>query len=100
MRDENKTKPQLSNELTGLRQRIAELEKVEIECLQVEETLRRERDLMGQIMQTSPAGIAVVDRRGQITFANPQAERVLGLTRDKITNLTYNAPEWHITSYN
>ena len=65
----------------------------------VVEALRRERDLIARIAQTSPAGIVVVDRDGQITFANAQAERVLGLHRSEITGLTYNAPEWRITDY-
>ena len=49
------------------------------------EALRRERDLIARIAQTSPAGIAVVDRDGQITFANAQAERVLGLHQSEKT---------------
>ncbi len=64
-----------------------------------EEALRRERDLMGRIMETSPAGITMIDREGQITFANVQAERVLGLKKDQITQRTYNAPQWRITDY-
>lgn len=64
-----------------------------------EEALRRERDLMNRLMETSPAGIAVLDRSGQIIFANSQAEKVLGLAKDEISGRSYNAPEWHITDY-
>ena len=63
------------------------------------ETLRRDRDLLARIAQMSPSGITVVDRDGRITFANAQAERVLGLCRSEITGLDYNAPEWQITDY-
>jgi len=66
---------------------------------QGEEALQREQTLLSRIMETSPVGITLVDREGQITFANSQAEKVLGLTRDEITQRTYNAPEWHITTY-
>jgi PAS domain S-box-containing protein len=66
---------------------------------QAEELLRRERDLVARIMDTSPAGIVVVNREGQISFANPRAEQVLGLTRDQITVRMYNAPEWRVTDY-
>jgi PAS domain S-box-containing protein len=66
---------------------------------QAEELLRRERDLVARIMDTSPAGIVVVNREGQISFANPRAEHVLGLTRDQITARMYNAPEWRVTDY-
>ncbi len=62
-----------------------------------EETLRRERDLMRRITETSPAGITVVNGQGEITFANTRAQELLGLTRDEIALRGYNAPEWHIT---
>ncbi len=81
----NKTNEKLARE-------IAERERVE-------ETLRRERDLIARIAETSPAGITVVDREGQITFANARAEEVLDLTKDEITQRTYNAPEWRITGH-
>ncbi len=62
-----------------------------------EEALRRERDLLNRLMETSPLGITVVDRAGQITFANRPAEQILGLSRDEITARTYNDPGWQIT---
>jgi len=66
---------------------------------QAEKALHQERDLVSRIMETSPVGITVVNREGQITFANAQAEKVLGLTKDKIKQRTYNAPEWRITDF-
>jgi PAS domain S-box-containing protein len=66
---------------------------------QAEAALRRERDLVARIMDTSPAGIVVVNREGQISFANPRAEHLLGLTHDQITARMYNAPEWRVTDY-
>jgi PAS domain S-box-containing protein len=62
-----------------------------------EEALRRERALLERINTASPAGIVVVNRHGQITFANPQAEKILGLTKEAITQRTYNDLAWHIT---
>jgi len=62
------------------------------------EQLRRERVLLRRIMETSPVGIVVVNREGRVTFANPQAEKVLGLSKNEITRRIYNAPEWHITT--
>ncbi|MCS7091559.1 MAG: response regulator [Verrucomicrobiota bacterium] len=46
-----------------------------------EERLRRDRDLIGRIMETSPVGIVVTDRLGRVTFANARAEQVLGGNR-------------------
>ncbi len=64
-----------------------------------EEALRRERDLLERVMETSPVGITLVNRAGQITFANATAEKILGLTKSEITQLTYNDPAWQITDY-
>ncbi|GIV82907.1 MAG: hypothetical protein KatS3mg051_2261 [Anaerolineae bacterium] len=64
-----------------------------------QEALRQERDLLNTIMTASPIAIVVVDREGRITFANPRAEKVLGLSRDEITRQTYNSPAWQITDY-
>jgi two-component system cell cycle sensor histidine kinase/response regulator CckA len=66
----------------------------------VEENLRRERDLKNRITETSPVGIAMLDREGQITFANSRAKQLLGLEKDESTQRTYNDPEWRITDYN
>ncbi|MBN1976581.1 MAG: PAS domain S-box protein [Anaerolineae bacterium] len=66
---------------------------------QADEALSRERDLVRHIMDTSPVGITLMDRRGQITFANARAEQVLGLAREGIGRRTYNDPGWHITDY-
>jgi PAS domain S-box-containing protein len=61
------------------------------------ELLRQEADLSRRIMEASPVGITVVNSQGEITFANPEAERILGLTKDQITQRNFNAPAWHIT---
>jgi PAS domain S-box-containing protein len=63
-----------------------------------EEALRREQALLSRIMVTSPVGIAVVSKTGQVTFANPQAEKILGLSKEEITQRSYNAPEWRTTA--
>ncbi len=50
-------------------------------------------------MEISPAGLAVINRDGRITYANAQAGRILGLAKARITQLHYNAPEWQVTDY-
>ncbi len=65
----------------------------------VEENLRRERDILGRLTDTSPVGITLVNKDGKIIFANVQAEKILGLTKNEITQLRYNAPSWKITDY-
>lgn len=66
---------------------------------QAEKDLRRERDLLDRMMETSPVGITLVDCEGQLIFANARAEEILGLSRDALTELKYDAPDWHITDY-
>lgn len=63
-----------------------------------EEALRRSREFVDRLLETSPVGITVVDRSGQITFANAAAERILGLNRSAIASRRYDAPEWQITA--
>ncbi len=43
------------------------------------EALRRERDLVARIMETSPIGMLLLDPQGNITFTNIHAETVLRL---------------------
>ncbi len=62
-----------------------------------EEALRSQRDQLSNIYATSPVGITMVDRNGQIIDANPQAEKVLGLEKEAILQLQYNTPAWKIT---
>lgn len=69
------------------------------ELKRTEEALRHERDLVAKIIDTSPIGIVALDRQGEITFANADAERVLGLTRDEAAGRRYNAPDWRVTDY-
>jgi len=63
-----------------------------------EEALRHERNLVAKIMETSPIGIVAFDREGEITFANTEAERVLGPTRDEAGH-RYDAPDWPASDY-
>ncbi|WP_432737709.1 PAS domain S-box protein [Maridesulfovibrio sp. FT414] len=65
----------------------------------VETELQRERDLMGSIMETSPMGILVMDSDGRIIFANDQAARVHGVTRNDIIGKQHNDPVWKISSH-
>ena len=65
-----------------------------------EEALRREHDIVNRIMETSPAGITLVNKEGKITFANAEAENVLGLKKEEIIQRTYSDPNWRITDFN
>jgi PAS domain S-box-containing protein len=62
------------------------------------EALRHERDFVAKVIDTSPIGIVAHNHQGEITFANAEAERVLGLTRDAARD-RYDATDWPITDY-
>ncbi|MGE5651414.1 MAG: PAS domain S-box protein [Bacillota bacterium] len=70
---------------------------VAISRKQDEQSLRSERALLQQVTASSPVGIAVVDKNGRITLANPAAQQILGLTGDKETQRVYAAPKWTAT---
>ncbi|MFO7941256.1 MAG: PAS domain S-box protein [Bacillota bacterium] len=65
----------------------------------VERALRRERDVTARLMDASPAGITVVDTDGVISFANSQAEEILGLERSLIRERRYDTPDWESTDF-
>ena len=65
---------------------------------QAEQALRQSEERLTRIVETVPEGIVIVNREGQITFANAAAESILGLTRADITDRAYNDPGWRITA--
>ncbi|MBI4793410.1 MAG: response regulator, partial [Deltaproteobacteria bacterium] len=69
------------------------------ERVRAEAALKRERTLIANITETSPIGIITVGVNGRITFANTQAINILGLTKEEITQRTYNTPDWRITDF-
>ena len=99
MKAKHKTASQLINNLAELPYSPDNLGAFAGQGQQTAESLRQERDLLRQVIEISPDGIAIANRDGQIIFANAEAERVLGLTRNQIAGRAYNAPEWRITDY-
>ncbi|MFO8056243.1 MAG: GAF domain-containing protein, partial [bacterium] len=63
-----------------------------------EEDLKASRERLSLIVNTVPAGITIVDRDGKISFANPAAQSILGLTLDEALNSYYNEPGFNISS--
>lgn len=59
----------------------------------------RQHALLSKITETSPIGITVWDTDGKISFANAQAEKVLGRAKDELMRLAYNDPAWRITDH-
>jgi PAS domain S-box-containing protein len=78
--------------------RATHLANIAIERKRAEEQLRESEARLTRIVETVPDGIVIVNREGQITFANAAAESILGLRRSDITNRAYDDPGWRITA--
>jgi PAS domain S-box-containing protein len=63
-----------------------------------EEALRRERNLVSRIAETSPVGIVTFDATGRITYANPLIREMSGLTGDQLLDRAYDGPQWTLES--
>ena len=92
MNDHDKTKEQLIRELRALRQRNAALEQARtgniiealgFPCAEVE-----------HILHTIADGLVIVNPAGEITHANPAAEKILNLRRDDIVGRYYQDGDW------
>jgi PAS domain S-box-containing protein len=64
----------------------------------IENALWESEENLLSIFQTIPNGIIIVNSRGKIIAANRAAEKILKLTKSKITERTYNDPSWSITT--
>lgn len=65
----------------------------------MEEQLRRERDTLSRVMQTSPAAIMIVNIDGEIVFANERAEAILGVAINQILSRHYDDALWQMADF-
>jgi len=89
MGDINKTKEQLINELTGLRQRVAELEASEAEHKQAEEALRESEEKYKTLVEDAPIGIYFSDFGGTFLYGNKKAEEIVGYKRQELLGKSF-----------
>ncbi len=52
--------------------------------------------MLERILDTTAAGILLTDPEGRFEYANPAAERILGLERSAIGDRSYRDPDWGI----
>jgi PAS domain S-box-containing protein len=62
----------------------------------MEEFLNSDGTLLEAIIETSPAGITVLDKEGNIVYANHHAQRILRVSKDEILNRSYDDKKWEI----
>ena len=78
MKDSDKIKNQLLNEIDLLKTKIAVLKKSENKHKKKEHELQESREIYRIIMEASLQGISKVDPKGCITFANPAVAELSG----------------------
>lgn len=86
MKDQSKTKQALLQELTSLREKIAELEESAAESRRTEETLRESEAKYRLAFKSTSDGIFTIDRNFNILSITPSVERQLGYKVQEIIN--------------
>ena len=84
MHDKSRTKEQLLNELAGLRQRIAELEKSQTKHKQDEEALARSESKYRELVQNANSVILRWKRDGTIIFINEFGQTFFGYSAEEL----------------
>ncbi len=62
---------------------------------QMEKELLENKHLFEKVLENSPMAKFLLDASGKITYANRQAETILGIPVSKITTLHYDSAEWN-----
>ncbi|MBF0266748.1 MAG: PAS domain S-box protein, partial [Gammaproteobacteria bacterium] len=80
--------------------RAKELEGLASKLSERTETNRIQKEITEGILDTAPIAITMVDKEGQITYANKFSEELFGLSKKDIVNRSYKSSQWKITDYN
>ena len=64
------------------------------ERVAAETALKRSERRYSLLFETSPLGIVYQDHSGAIVMANPAADRILGVTLDRLCDMNSGSPEW------
>jgi len=60
----------------------------------IQEQLRDNQHRLNQILETMAEGVGIIDINGQMTYANPMAQKILGLNKDEILDRTFYDNKW------
>ncbi len=84
MKDEDKTREALINELVKMRQRVIKLEASEAERKRVEETLRQERDEIQKYLDVAGVILVAIDVNRKVILINKRGCEILGCKEEEI----------------
>jgi PAS domain S-box-containing protein/putative nucleotidyltransferase with HDIG domain len=93
VRDQDKPKEQLINELAELRQRVTELESSESQRQRVEEALRQNGEELRAILDGARDGIVVLDLMGRVVRVNRYIREIGGYAEDEFIGKQIDALE-------
>ena len=88
MKDAEKSKEQLMNELVELRQRIAKLEALETEHERAQEALRESEEKYRILVEQANDGILII-QDGMIKFANRRLAEANGRTVEELVDTIF-----------
>ena len=89
MKDQDKTKAQLINELQELRQLVTELYEAEDQLRTAKEDLEQQRDFADIILNTAQAIILILDTKGRILTFNPFMEKICGYSLTEVKDMDW-----------
>ena len=52
------------------------------------------QERLSRVLETIAEGVAIVNTNGELTYANPMAQEILGLVPDNVSGNTYHDPQW------
>lgn len=84
----------MAMEVTPQMLAIQEKEQIILEKTELEETLKNSEQRLHGILETMAEGVGVTDANGQLVYANPMAQQILGLNESSIKDRTYDDPKW------
>lgn len=84
----------LAVEVTDQVQSRKNLEAIIAEKTELEKTLRSSEQRLQGILDTMAEGVGITDSTGNMVYANPMAQRILGLSQNQIKERTYYDTRW------
>ena len=89
MKDENVTKEQLILELAAMRQRVAEMEKIEGEHKRTDEALRESEKRYKEVVESAADIIHTTDIQGNFLFANTATLKAAATSLEEFKKINY-----------
>jgi two-component system CheB/CheR fusion protein len=56
--------------------------------------LYENQERLSRILETMAEGVSIIDTEGKLTYANPMAQKILGLIKSQTKEYIYNDPKW------